>query len=177
LALIPITLAEALKKDMKENSDSALNAHNQFAKNLNDYLKDNLTITGTYVGFLPPPANTPDPLSGSYSFSVSTIAIQGSALAGSASVSKDLWGTTIGLQIVATLNIIGSDQTGLITLTSPVKFIAVPISITVNSGDYNIAMLQLANDIITGLKSTLPTPAVASSTSGGIGSFSPLLVI
>lgn len=156
----------------EQKSDPA-QAQQAWADGVTNYLNGNLQVSGIYVGTISGPA--PDPLNGTYDWTFTGITISGATLlaqAGSGGFSG--WVSSLELQLQSA-QVLGVDDSGLITTTTPVTLAA--ISLGIQQADMNDAttvdeaLTNFCQKFVSELLQTVMTPvsSAATSTSPGTG--------
>lgn len=158
-----------------EDKQTQLPCMNAVADSISYYLSSSLEVNGVYTGVLagtPPP---PDPLSGPYTWAVSTMLLTGAQLVTGATSSFASWVTALeaGLK---TITFTGADNVnGYITAAPGTLSACSLISLTQaalgESDSFDDTWEVISTAIIDDLLITpvLPTPAAATSSSPGTG--------
>jgi hypothetical protein len=156
---------------------TALKFQTAFADCLKSYIEDGYQLSGAYVGIMTNPAGitpptVPDVLTGSYTWDKPTVNITGQLLLDSASVSSEMWKTSLKLQMSMT-SFTGSDKNKMVSASLPI--LSVISNLTINFEPYpdeptqDWAMLKTATAIIDALASAIPTPPVSPTSSNSPG--------
>lgn len=151
-------------------ADSVSKAHSNFASALKNYILQNLEIKGTYTGVMP--NGSPDTKNGSYTWKLTDIIIDTGSLLSGASSGLEGWKAALS-QALSTGQVLGSDKTGTITLTSPSLTLVASVNIdfsgkpkTMNDA-YNLVSAGIVDSIKAGVMNPITT--AATSIVGGTG--------
>lgn len=165
MALIPADLADQLATDVV--GPTSAQAFSQLGAAIASYIITNTVVNFAWVGALAAPPNTPDPavvatgefVSMSFSLSPSNVPNQAGAL--SALATQLMAGMA-----TATYNITQSGFTTSAALIST----ALPLVLTVTGPTRELALLQMATQIITWVKTHVPTAPCSGSHAPYVGS-------
>jgi hypothetical protein len=164
-------LSSAIISNMS-NANNPASAHGNFSNAIQNYIKPNIEIAGTYVGLLP--VGSADPSNGNYKWKATVCVISAPNLQLTARGGLSSWISGMKVEF-AKISIVGSDTLSKITTTAPALLLPVSMSISFNFGTdkptMDKAMSQVAPGIVNCLKSCLLNPVYvpAISTTAGTG--------